>query len=386
MEIEQLLAIIANGEDSKHQFKATISNSNALASEMAAFCNSQGGHIVIGVNDDGSLAGLSDEDIRSINQKISSAASDSVKPAINPITQNFTLPLGKVLVITIEAGLNKPYMSNDGYIWVKSGSDKRKVTAREELQCMFQAAALIHADEIPVHGSSIIDIDQVFFDTFFEREYGESVEVQGLSRAQLLENMNLAKHDQLNICGMLLFAHKPQTRLPIFMVKAVAFPSVDIEDEHYIDSQDINGKLSDIFQKTLSFVIANIHHVQNKQGINSIGEPEIPRIVLQELIANALLHRDYFISSPVRILVFTDRIEIISPGHLPNNLTIENIKMGNSNVRNPILASFAPKLLPYRGLGSGIKRALKAYPNIDLIDDRTGNMFKVIINRSPLKS
>jgi len=66
---------------------------------------------------------------------------------------------------------------------------------------------------------------------------------------------------------------------------------------------------------------------------------------------------------------------------LPNNLTIENIKLGNSNVRNPILASFAPKVLPYRGLGSGIRRALKAYPDIDLIDDRDGNSFKVIIRR-----
>ncbi|MBJ6889115.1 ATP-binding protein, partial [Vibrio cholerae] len=74
-------------------------------------------------------------------------------------------------------------------------------------------------------------------------------------------------------------------------------------------------------------------------------------------------------------------IEIVSPGHLPNNLTIENIKMGNSNVRNPILASFAPKVLPYRGLGSGIKRAIKAYPDIEFIDDRAGNTFKASIKR-----
>ena len=97
--------------------------------------------------------------------------------------------------------------------------------------------------------------------------------------------------------------------------------------------------------------------------------------------ANALIHRDYFISAPVRLLIFTDRVEIISPGHLPNNLTIANIKAGNSNIRNPILASFAAKLLPYRGLGSGLLRVLKAYPAIELIDDREGNLFKVIVTR-----
>jgi len=80
-------------------------------------------------------------------------------------------------------------------------------------------------------------------------------------------------------------------------------------------------------------------------------------------------------------MIFSNRVEIISPGHLPNNLTLENIKAGNSNIRNPILASFATKLLPYRGLGSGILRSLKAYPAIELIDDREGNLFKVIVAR-----
>lgn len=73
--------------------------------------------------------------------------------------------------------------------------------------------------------------------------------------------------------------------------------------------------------------------------------------------------------------------DLHSPGHLANNLTIENIKAGNSNMRNPILASFAAKLLPYRELGSGLLRALRAWPQIELIDDRTGNLFKVIVAR-----
>ena len=381
METEEVLAIIANGEDSRHQFKANVTRADSLAQEMSAFSNSKGGFLLVGVSDDGSITGLTDEHIRVINQLVANASTNNIRPAINPITQNFSLPAGKVLLITIEAGLNKPYMDTSGHIWVKNGSDKRRVTAREELQRMFQAASLIHADEIPVSGSSVSDIDQEYFDTFFEKEFGETLEDQGVSSAKILENMNLAKNGQLNISGALLFASKPQIRLPVFIVKAVAFPGVDIEDEHYIDSQDINGKLSDVFQKVLGFVLANIRHVQNEQGFNSVGEPEIPRIALQELIANALIHRDYFISAPVKVLVFVNRIEIVSPGHLPNNLTIENIKMGNSNVRNPILASFAPKVLPYRGLGSGIKRAIKAYPDIDFIDDRDGNTFTVIINR-----
>jgi len=95
----------------------------------------------------------------------------------------------------------------------------------------------------------------------------------------------------------------------------------------------------------------------------------------------ALIHRDYFISAPIRVFVFRDRVEIISPGHLPNNLTVDNIKAGNSNARNPTLASHASHILPYRGIGSGIITALEKYPAIDFVDDRDGNLFKVILKR-----
>jgi ATP-dependent DNA helicase RecG len=82
--------------------------------------------------------------------------------------------------------------------------------------------------------------------------------------------------------------------------------------------------------------------------------------------------------------MFDNRIEILSPGHLPNSLTIEHAKNGISNIRNPILAPFAAKILPYRGLGNGILRALKAYPHIDFVDGRDGNLFKAIIKRQPV--
>jgi hypothetical protein len=126
---------------------------------------------------------------------------------------------------------------------------------------------------------------------------------------------------------------------------------------------------------------ANTGTRQGDRGVNSTGEPEIPRIVWEELVVNALVHRYYFITAPIRIFVFSDRVEIISPGHLPNNLTVEKILKGNSNIRNPILASFAAKLLPYRGLGNGILRAKKAYTELGFTDDREANLFKVTVTR-----
>jgi len=381
MEITELLEIISRGEDSKHQFKRNVSNATSLAGEMVAFSNSGGGKIFIGVSDTGEITGLSPADINRLNGLVSNVASQNVRPPINPKTENIALSEDLVMVITVFDGISKPYMDNQGAIWVKSGADKRKVTSRDEMQRMFQSVGLIHGDEIPANGMTVADLDLLYFKNFFEREYGEKLDNQNISLPDILENMNLVKNSILNISGALLFAKNPQVRLPIFIVKAVSYPDNIIDGSEYLDNQDITGKLADVFQKSLGFVMGNLKHIQGDRNINTPGESEIPRETLEELLVNALIHRDYFISAPIRIFLFRNRVEIISPGYLPNNLTIENIKSGISNIRNPILASYATKILPYRGLGTGIRRALQKYPEIDFESDLDGNQFKVIIKR-----
>jgi len=91
------------------------------------------------------------------------------------------------------------------------------------------------------------------------------------------------------------------------------------------------------------------------------------------------------VSTPIRLFIFDNRIEIVSPGHLADNLTVEKILAGNLNIRNPILVSYVAKgLLPYHGLGSGIARALDAWPRIDFTDDRDGSLFIATVHRKPV--
>jgi ATP-dependent DNA helicase RecG len=189
----------------------------------------------------------------------------------------------------------------------------------------------------------------------------------------------------LTLSGALLFSDNVEHKLPVYRVKAVVFIGNDISGGEYLDSKEITGKLEDIYKSTLTFILNTLHRVQGNQGFNSTGILEISRAVFEELIVNALLHRDYFISAPVRVLVFDNRIEIISPGTLPNNLTVENIKYSNSNIRNPVLASYATHILPYKGIGSGIKRTLKEYPHITFTNDKEGNLFAVTIKRPEWK-
>lgn len=155
----------------------------------------------------------------------------------------------------------------------------------------------------------------------------------------------------------------------------------ELHSTNYADSVDIFGRIETQFEDALGFLLRNLRREQGNQGINTLGQIEIPRIVLEELLVNALVHRDYFISAPIRIFLFEDRIEIVSPGHLPNNLTVANIRSGNSNIRNPTLTSYSTAILPYRGLGTGILRSLKEYPAIDFLDDREGNLFRAVIRR-----
>ena len=381
METAELLEIVARGEDTKHHFKADETNAMGLGSEMVAFTNAKGGLIFIGVADDGTLQPHDASSVRRLNELIANASTNCIRPAINPVTENVAVAGGIVIVVTVPEGLSKPYMDNSGAIWVKSGSDKRRVTSREEMQRMFQAAQLLHGDDIPVPGTSIADVDLDYFRRFFATSFGEGLEQQHLPLAQVLSNMRLLADDRLTVTGVLLFAKEPQVLLPVFHVKAISYPGRDIHASQYLESVDILGRMDEQFDGSMAFVLRHLRREQAGQGINSLGELEIPRIVLEELLANALIHRDYFISAPIRMFIFDDRIEIVSPGHLPNNLTVANIRSGTSNMRNPIHSSFATRILPYRGLGTGILRALKESPRIQFADDRDRNEFRVVIER-----
>lgn len=385
METLELIGLIRLGEDTRTQFKKTITNPESVAGELVAFSNSKGGRIMIGVDDRGTVVGLSADDIRRINQLISNTATDHVRPPINPITENIAIEGKVVMVVTVQEGISKPYADNNGVFWVKSGADKRRVTSREEIQRMLQSADLIHADELPIEGTSVGDLDLEHFGNYFEKQYGESVEAvlsrDSISLGQLLNNLGLARDIKLNLAGLMLFGRNPQRYRPAFVVKAVSFAGNDPAGSVYRDSQDLSGCLRDLHSQTMSFLNRNLRHIQGNKGFNSVGELEVSPVALEELVVNMLLHRDYFISAPWRIMLFDDRIELTSPGALPNNLTIENIRYGISVIRNPLIASFAIRELPYRGIGTGIRRALAAMPKLKLESDHDRNLFTVTIPR-----
>lgn len=386
MNVNELLSEIALQEDSTRQFKVDVRNAESLAAEMAAFANSSGGIIYIGVADDGSIPGIATQDIGRLNQLISNTASQLVRSPLHVQTENIRLDNGNLVIrLTVPQGLDKPYFDKNGVIWLKNGADKRRINSKEELRRLFQVTGQFHADELPTK-AGIDRLDKLRFRDFLQDVYGISYPDSAQDLLRLLQNMSLATDEgQLNLAGVLLFAERPQWIKPQFVVKAIRYPGNEIHANAYLDTEDFDGVLRKIYDDTLAFIMRNLHKVQAGRGVNAPGTPEIPPVVFEELLVNALVHRDYLIDAPIRVFIYDNRIEIISPGHLPNNLTVAKIRSGNANSRNPILLSYAAKgVLPYHGLGSGIRRALGVYPQIDFEDDREGCLFKVKVWRKAL--
>jgi ATP-dependent DNA helicase RecG len=388
MSSSDLLARVARGEDSATQFKADVRNVESLASEMAAFANAEGGAIFIGVADNGATPGLSREDVSRANQLIGNAASQLVRSPLAVQTQNVQLQNGRIVIIlTVPKGIDKPYFDKNGVIWLKCGADKRRINSKEELRRFFQFSDQFHADELPTK-AGLDKLDRERFGVFLHNVFKQEYPKNDPERLKLLQNMNLATDTGvLNLAGVLLFAKDPERIKPSFVVKAVAFPGTTIAASAYDDSEDFSGPLQVLFQDAMAFIKRNLRKVQAGRSVNMPGTPEIPLPVFEELLVNALIHRDYLIEAPIRLFVFNDRIEIISPGHLPNSLTVEKIRTGNSNIRNPILASYVAKgLLPYHGIGSGIQRALRDWPDIVFTDDRDGCLFVSTVLRKRVVS
>lgn len=383
----ELTEIVACGETSRVQFKETLDNNDSIAAEMIALANTKGGMILFGIQDKtGAIKGLSYQEIQEIGSKVASIATELVKPQIFIATDVVSLHCDEnvrhILVVMVDEGIAKPYKDRLGVIWVKQGGDKRRLTDNNQQLRLFQQSGLVYVDEMIVPDTSYADVYKDKVQEYLEKMQDDSIELDEIHE-QLCRNLNILKGNNLTLGGLLFFGKRPQKARPAFCVKAVSFIGNDISSVEYRESRDIIGTIPAMYQESLAFFDRHLFRTQQGQDFNSTGILEISEIALQELMQNAFTHRDYTKNAPIRIFIFDNRIEIVSPGCLPNSLTIENIKLGNAVIRNNLIVSYASKLMRYRGIGSGIARALKRQPDIVFQDDREGEQFRVTIPRPP---
>jgi predicted HTH transcriptional regulator len=382
----ELLDIIGAGETSKVQFKREFDNQDKIAAEMIAFSNSKGGMLLFGVEDkSGKVIGLNFKEIQVIGNKLATIANELVKPLVYITTEVVIVEIDNIkhyiLVVYIDEGLSKPYKDNNGTIWLKQGADKRRVTDNAEILRLFQKTGVLYVDEMTVPNTSEQDIDTKKIEAYIRKIRKNPEEIAQLPANQLYKNLNILRNGQLTLGGLLFFAKDPQRYKPVFCMKAVAFYGNSIGGTHYRDSRDIAGTIPEMFDEAMRFFKGNLRHVQAGQNFNSVGILEISEIALEEILQNALIHRDYTKNAPIRLMIFDNRIEIVSPGCLPDSLTVESIKLGNAAVRNNLITSFCSKLMSYRGFGSGIIRAVESQPNIEMENDEKGEQFTIRVFR-----
>lgn len=383
----ELLDIISDKETSTVQFKREVTHNDSMAAEMVAMANSLGGIILLGVEDKtGDIVGV---DLSShISERIANIATNNVKPPIYIHTEIVTIEKevpSKILVVHIPHNPSQIYKDNNGAIWVKQGSDKRRVTDDSEILRLYQRSGNLFADEMPVYNAVVDDINENVFRKYFKKLRNRTIEEEGLTFEQALQAKRVLLKGKISLGGLLFFGNNPQFFKTSFCIKAVSFFGNNLSGLDYRESIDIEGTIPEMFERGLKFFQSNLLHTQQGQNFNSIGKLEISPIAIEELLQNALLHRDYFKNSPIRLMVFDNRIEIISPGKLSNSLTVEELKYSNPVPRNNLLIAYAQDSMLFRGYGTGISRAYAEQPNIELINDIEGEQFKVIIPRPEKK-
>lgn len=392
MNEQEIIQMRDLAEAGQVQFKERIASKDDkydIGCEMVAFSNSRGGRLVVGINDkSGAINALSYLELQETTNLLTSIASENVIPNVLIDVDNVPTSGGAVVVVTIPEGKNKPYHDNKGIIWVKNGADKRKVFDNSELAEMMSECGSFAPDEAAVPNASIDDLDAdtiklylmsrfapVFkgknIDELNMKDYSldamaESV-IKGTTIGKLLQNLRFIRPDgKITVAAMLLFGKYTQRWLPVMTAKCISYIGNSIGGTQFRDKMhdmEIEGNLLHQFRTIMNFFTRNLRKVQVEKDFNSIGELEIPYESLTEYVVNALVHRSLNIKSPIRIFIFDNRVEIHSPGTLPNGLSIEDIKNGTSMPRNTFLFTNANYLLPYTGAGSGVRRALEYNPN-----------------------
>ena len=404
---DDILKQLKAGEVSGVQFKERILDKYDIACELVAFSNSHGGKLVVGIKDKtGETNALSYSEVQETTNLLSDMASENVVPSILIKIDTVEVEDGNLVIATIKEGLNKPYHDNKGIVWVKNGADKRKVFDNAELAEMMTDCGSFAPDEAGVRDATINDLDARTIKLFLGNRFERVLEKKGLigdafneasldavcsaiakghDCEKILRNLRFIRPDgTLTVAAMLLFGKYTQRWMPMMTAKCICFAGNSVGSKVFrdkVNDADMEGNLLHQYDTIMDFFTRNLHNVQVGDEFNSMGKLEIPYTSLVEFTVNSLVHRSLNMKAPVRIFIFDNRVEIHSPGALPNGLTIDDIKAGTSMPRNMFLFNNAIYLLPYTGVGSGITRALDEDINVTFMNNDKAQEFVITVWR-----
>lgn len=394
----ELTELIHNGESSGVDFKRDDLTAEKLAKVMASFLNHEGGYILLGVEDDKSVSGLT-RDIGKAEEWVMQVAGTSIQPAPIPFWETIDWGNGKIVgIITLPADApDKPYKVKRGSAWVtqiRVGTTTRDATNEEEARLYMQGGHLQY-DRKPVPGSSLDDLDLRRLVNYF-REVRRQACPDPSNRdawARLLVNTELMYEDRGRAVpsagGLVLFGSNPKKHLQQSGITAVAYggkvkdygakarsslrgPAVSLfSSPTTVAGPDYPGLprgFSDstivsetgLIEQAIDFVRRNI---EIRGSVDAGGQRQerwdYPLEAVRETVVNAIAHRDYtIVVMDIELSIYEDRLEVISPGRLPNTVTVEKMRAGYRASRNELIKEVLRDYRYIEATGLGVPRKI----------------------------
>ena len=380
--------IMVSGESKNVEYKLTLPDkSEKYIKTIVAFANSQGGKLIIGVDDKThQVVGVDDDNLFRLMDGIANAVSDSCVPQIIPDIEPQTIDGKTVIVVTVEVGKNRPYYlkskgkENGTYIRVAGTSRQAYPETIKELE---MEGARISWDELTCVGYPVIeeDIDKLCGDIERFREK-TGMEAKKVKKEQLI-NWKILKQSEGQLLATNAYALLTSDYFPFAKTQCAVFKGTD--RTVFLDKREFDGPVYEQIEKAVDFVLRNIRLGATIEGLVRKEKYELPPEAIREMIINAHCHRNFLYESCIQVAVYDDRLEVTSPGGLYNGLTYEELMSGHSRIRNKGIANVFSQMGLVESWGSGIRRILDAAKDYDLAEpvfQEFDNMFRVELFRS----
>jgi ATP-dependent DNA helicase RecG len=362
----ELLELIRNGENSGVEFKRDTLEIKDLAKELVAFANFRGGHVLLGVDDDGTIVGITRPNLE---EWVMTACRDKIRPEIVPYFEvvRDAVPGLDVAVVSVAPGYAVHSMwHNQHYSYYQRvGTQSRELNV-EELSRLAQRRGMLRAELQPVSGSGIDDLDPRRLEDYFVRVRGLDLPPDSGELRRILVNTEFLDSDgPATLAGLLLFGRAVRRFLPHASITAAAYPGVE-KDYATIERATLRGPMTalsgesglvdpGIVEQAAYFVARNTGATARLvDGVRREDVPTYPPDVIREALVNAVVHRDYLLTATdIELSIFADRLELTSPGRLPNGVTVEAMRIGVRAARNQLLKDVMGDYgyLEHRGLG-----------------------------------
>lgn len=408
----ELLEIITNGENSGIEFKRDDIRPEQLAKEIVALANLQGGRILLGVDDDGSISALQRDNTQ---EWVLNVFRDKVFPQLIPFYEELVIDDKRVAVITLATGLSKPYMLKHNQreeVYIRMG-DRSELASREQQLRLFESGGLLHVEVLPVAGTSFHHLDKQRLDYYLSEIIKDpDIPTTDTEWEKRLLGLSLMVSDGLgnNVCsiaGLVCFANNPRRYLRQSGLRVMAFSGddkdyqaqldivldaplvgrwvVNPEGQKVLDQEGVIKKLSTAIKPFVSEESADIDSNMRRER-----HWLYPWEALRETVINALAHRDWTIAVDIELSIYSDRLEVISPGKLQNSMTIEKMIAGQRSPRNPLIMDILRDYAYVDARGMGVRTKIiplmRKFNESDPVFELTDDYLKTTLFRKKVNS